>query len=161
MNGSKISLDIVSIILILLGLFWGLRRGFIRSFFFLVGILIAIYLGNLGTKFFTKDVVDRFNVSKDIAGFIIFIIVFFLSLTLINGIGFFIKRPKKGFGRFLDRLGGCVLGIVWGLGICGFLGIILSRFEPTRGWLSSTIILGITESWIRRIVERILSYGIG
>jgi len=59
----------------------------------------------------------------------------------------------------LDRLGGCVMGIVWGLGICGFLGIILSRFEATKLWLSSTIILGIAESWVRRIVERILSYG--
>ncbi|MGC8970922.1 MAG: CvpA family protein [bacterium] len=160
MNGSNISLDIVSIILIILGLFWGLRRGFIRSFFFLIGILIAIYFGNLGTKFFTKDIVDRFNISKDIAAFIVFMIVFFVSLTLINGIGFLIRRPKKGFGKFLDRLGGCVLGIVWGLGICGFLGIILSRFEYTRGWLSSTIILGIMESWVRRIIERILSYGI-
>jgi glyoxylate utilization-related uncharacterized protein len=45
------------------------------------------------------------------------------------------------------------------LGICGFLGIILSRFEATKLWLSSTIILGIAESWVRRIVERILSYG--
>jgi len=158
-NGSKISLDIISIILILLGLFWGLRRGFIRSFFFLLGIIFAIYLGNLGTRILTKEIVHRFNISKDIAGFIVFIAVFFISLGLINSIGFFIRRPKKGFGKILDRLGGCVMGIVWGLGICGFLGIILSRFEATKLWLSSTIILGIAESWVRRIVERILSYG--
>ncbi|MCX7796378.1 MAG: CvpA family protein [bacterium] len=158
-NGSKISLDIISIILILLGFFWGLRRGFIRSLFFLLGIIVAIYLGNLGTKIFVKDVVDRFNISKDIAGLIIFIIIFFISLSLINVIGFLIRRPKKGMGRLLDGLGGCVLGIVWGFGICGFLGIILSRFELTKSLLSSTIILGMAESWIRKMVERILSYG--
>lgn len=160
MNGSRISLDIISIILILLGLFWGLRRGFIRSLFFLLGIVLAIYLGNLGAKVFLKDVVARFNISKDLAGFIIFIVVFFISLGLINAIGFLIKRPKKGVGRFLDRLGGGVLGIVWGFGICGFLGIILSRFEFTKPLLSSTIVLGIAESWVRKIVERVLSYGV-
>ncbi len=159
MNGSKISLDIVSVILILLGFFWGLRKGFVRSLFFLLGIVIAIYLGNLATKVFVKDLVDRFNMSRDIAGFLIFIVIFFISLGLINALGFLIKRPKKGLGRVLDKLGGCVLGIVWGFGICGFLGIILSRFEFTKPWLSSTIILGIAESWIRKMVERILSYG--
>lgn len=159
MNGSKISLDIISIIFILLGFFWGLRKGFIRSLFFLLGIITAIYLGNLGTKMFIKDVINRFNISKDIAGFAIFTIIFVISLSLIYSVGLLLRRPKKGMGRVIDRLGGCVLGIVWGFGICGFLGIILSRFESTKSLLSSTIILGIAESWIRKIVERILSYG--
>lgn len=159
MNGSKISLDIISIIFILLGFFWGLRKGFIRSLFFLLGIIVAIYLGNLGTKMFIKDVINRFNISKDIAGFTIFTIIFVISLSLIYSVGLLLRRPKKGMGRVIDRLGGCVLGIVWGFGICGFLGIILSRFESTNSLLSSTIILGIAESWIRKIVERILSYG--
>lgn len=159
MNGSKISLDIISIIFILLGFFWGLRKGFIRSLFFLLGIITAIYLGNLGTKMFIKDVINRFNISKDIAGFAIFTVIFVISLSLIYSVGLLLRRPKKGMGRVIDRLGGCVLGIVWGFGICGFLGIILSRFESTNSLLSSTIILGIAESWIRKIVERILSYG--
>lgn len=159
MSGSKISLDIVSIILILLGFLWGIRRGALRSFFFILGIITGIYLGNLATKFFTDDIVDRFNISKDISGAIIFILTFFLALSIVNGLGLLIKRPKKGIGKFIDRLGGGVIGIFWGVGICGFLGILLSRYEFTKNLTSSTIIIGIAEFWVRKVVERIISYG--
>jgi len=158
-SGSKISLDIVSVILVLLGLLWGIRKGFLRSSFFLIGILAGIYIGNLCTRAFTADISNRFSISRDIAGAIVFIIVFFLALSLINGLGLLIKRPKRGFGKFIDRLGGGVIGIFWGFGICGFLGIILSRYEATKNLMPSTIIIGIAEFWVRKIVEGLLSYG--
>lgn len=159
MNGSKISIDIVSIILILLGLLWGIRRGLLRSSFFIIGTLVGIYLGNISTKAFTDDLSSRFNITKDIAGGIIFVAVFFLSLSLVNGIGFLFRRPKKGFGKIIDRLGGGVIGIFWGFGICGFLGILLSRYEFTKNLIPNTIIIGIAEFWVRKIIERILFYG--
>lgn len=159
MNGSRISIDIVSIILILLGFLWGIRKGFLRSSFFLIGILVGIYLGNITTKVLIDDFTNRFNITKEVAGGIIFVVVFFLSLSLINGLGLFIKRPKKGFGRILDRLGGGVIGIFWGIGICGLIGILLSRYEYTKNLTSSTIIIGIAEFWVGRIIEGILSYG--
>ncbi|HHV80618.1 TPA: CvpA family protein [bacterium] len=159
MSGSKISIDIVSVIFILLGLLWGIRKGFLRSSFFLIGILAGIYIGNLCTRFFTADISNRFIISRDIAGAIVFIIVFFLALSLINGLGLLIKRPKRGLGKFIDRLGGGVIGIFWGFGICGFLGIILSRYEATKNLMPSTIIIGIAEFWVRKIVEGLLSYG--
>lgn len=159
MNGSKVSLDIVSIFVIILGMFWGIRRGFFRSLFFLIGALSGIYLGNILTKTFTKDISNRLNISASISGFIIFGISFFIVLGLVNGLGILIKRPKKGIGKLLDRLGGGVVGIVWGVGICGLLGVILSRFDFTKALLPSTIILGLSEFWVRKIIERILSYG--
>jgi uncharacterized membrane protein required for colicin V production len=140
-------------------MFWGVRRGFLRSLFFLVGVIFGIYLGNISTKTFTKDISAKLNISTSIAGFIIFGISFFLVLSIVNGLGLLIRRPKKGIVKILDRLGGGVVGIVWGIGILGLLGVILSRFDFTKNLLPSTILLGLSEFWVRKIVERILSYG--
>jgi len=158
-NGSRISLDIIGVLLIILGMFWGLRRGFFRSLFFIIGIVVGIYLGNISIKVFTKDISNRFNIPNNIAGFIIFGVSFFIVLSLVNGLGFLIRKPKKGLLKVLDRLGGLIVGIVWGIGICGLLGVILSRFDFTKNLIPGTIVLGLSEFWVRKIIERILSYG--
>ncbi len=154
-NGNRISLDVIGILLIILGMFWGLRRGF----FFIFGIILGIYLGNIFIRAFAKGLSNRFNIPNNISGFIIFGVSFFLILSLVNGLGLLIKRPKKGLLRLLDRLGGLIVGIVWGIGICGLLGVILSRFDFTKNLLPGTIVLGLSEFWVKRIIEGILSYG--
>ena len=148
------SIDYAIIVIILLSIFFGCFRGFIRELLSLIGWFLAFYTAN----FFTDSLYQYIPFALDdtikyVAGyFIIFLLVLIFASIIIKLINKFIKSVGLSFSNFI--LGG-FFGFTRGVLIIFVMILLLEKtsFSLNPGWANSTYIPIIKNS-----VENTLPY---
>ena len=157
-------IDWITVTIILFFIIWGYKTGIINAIFYTIAIYIAILLSglfagrvlNIVWNSLDSDINNK-TLSTIIGYIIIFIITLLIGKLLISII-------KKTFTfstiRFLDKLGGILLGILAGSMICGAMITISARYVylPSSMEISSEKTLGrnieeITESISKEFFE--------
>ena len=147
-------IDYAIIVIILLSIFFGCFRGFIRELLSLIGWFLAFYTAN----FFTDSVYQYIPFALDdtikyITGyFIIFLLVLIFASIIIKLINKFIKSVGLSFSNFI--LGG-FFGFTRGVLIIFVMILLLEKtsFSLNPGWANSTYI-----PIIKKSVENTLPY---
>jgi membrane protein required for colicin V production len=147
-------IDYAIIVIILLSIFFGCFRGFIRELLSLIGWFLAFYTAN----FFTDSLYQYIPFALDdtikyITGyFIIFLLVLIFASIIIKLINKFIKSVGLSFSNFI--LGG-FFGFTRGVLIIFVMILLLEKtsFSLNPGWANSTYI-----PIIKKSVENTLPY---
>tara|TARA_B100000427_G_scaffold39758_1_gene28624 strand:+ start:92 stop:724 length:633 start_codon:yes stop_codon:yes gene_type:complete len=157
-------IDWITVTIILFFIIWGYKTGIINAIFYTIAIYIAILLSGLFAGRVLNIVwnsLDSDINNKTLSTIIGYIIIFVITLLIGKLI---ISIIKKTFTfstiRFLDKLGGIILGIVAGSMICGAMITISARYVylPSSLEISSEKTLGrnieeITESISKEFFE--------
>ncbi|MBY5951077.1 CvpA family protein [Algoriphagus sp. NF] len=135
----KSLVDIVIILLLALGAYEGYKKGFLLGILGLVGFVVALVLGfyfmEPAAEWLGENV-DSINLAYPILGFLI---IFILSILLINGVGWILKKimDLTILGSF-DKMGGVLFGILKA-------GFFLSLFL----WFTNEFDLDLPKKWER------------
>jgi membrane protein required for colicin V production len=147
-------IDYVLISIILLSLFFGCYRGFVKELLSLIGWVLAFYLSNRFAEFFVTILPFEFEASvKFIVSYLsIFIAVLIFSSLIIKALNKFFKHIGLGFSNFI--LGG-LFGIFRGILAVYLLIFLVERtyFVVNPVWLYSP-----TVPIVKLFVEKTLSY---
>jgi len=124
-------LDIALIIILVLGLLWGMKTGLIGAIFTAVGILVGWVLAGQ----MADDIGGLFesSLSSDtLVTVVSYAIIIIASVVIIGFIGKIAKpiltTATLGMSGMVDKLGGLALGLVIGLAIAGVCITGMARF---------------------------------
>ncbi|MDG2252229.1 MAG: CvpA family protein [Methylophilaceae bacterium] len=140
--------------IILISLFFGFYRGFIRELLALIGLVLAFYCANKYSTIFTSYIPFGFDapINKIITYLCIFILVLILSALIIKLINKFIKSAGLSF---INIFMGGFFGFIRGL-LISILIIYLvekSEFSLSESWYTSSVVLLLKET-----MEKTLPY---
>ncbi|MDB4042459.1 CvpA family protein [Methylophilaceae bacterium] len=140
--------------IILISLFFGFYRGFIRELLALIGLVIAFYCANKFSDLFISYVPFGFDdsINKIITYLVIFILVLIISALIIKLINKFIKSAGLSF---INIFMGGFFGFIRGL-LISILIIYLaekSEFSLSESWYTSSVVLLLKET-----MEKTLPY---
>ena len=140
--------------IILISLFFGFYRGFIRELLALIGLVIAFYCANKYSDLFISYVPFGFDdsINKIITYLVIFILVLIISALIIKLINKFIKSAGLSF---INIFMGGFFGFIRGL-LISILIIYLaekSEFSLSESWYTSSVVLLLKET-----MEKTLQY---
>ena len=132
-------LDIIFGLLLLILIFYGLKKGLIRIALFFIACLIGWILSGIFTPTITKVLPD-FSLDKNIISGIIYFILILICILITSSL----TKPLKsilslatfGFSALIDRIGGIIIGVIFAFVIITISIISLSRityhFEVTN-----------------------------
>ena len=140
--------------IILISLFFGFYRGFIRELLALIGLVLAFYYANKYSDLFISYVPFGFDdsINKIITYLVIFILVLIISALIIKLINKFIKSAGLSF---INIFMGGFFGFIRGL-LISILIIYLaekSEFSLSESWYTSSVVLLLKET-----MEKTLPY---
>tara|TARA_B100000768_G_C11232177_1_gene355587 strand:- start:129 stop:629 length:501 start_codon:yes stop_codon:yes gene_type:complete len=140
--------------IILISLFFGFYRGFIRELLALIGLVLAFYCANKYSDLFISYVPFGFDdsINKIITYLVIFILVLIISALIIKLINKFIKSAGLSF---INIFMGGFFGFIRGL-LISILIIYLaekSEFSLSESWYTSSVVLLLKET-----MEKTLPY---
>ena len=123
-----LTVELVIVLIMVYSLWNGYRRGLLRSFFFLIGLVAATFVAlSLYARcggYLTRD----FNIPHPWAEFLSFSLIWIAVSSFVNGVGAVTKKITKFlFIGWLDNLGGAILGLGKGLLIVSLLLVSLTR----------------------------------
>jgi len=121
-------LDIVIIVVaVLLGIA-GLRQGIIKTVFGIAGLIVGIVLAG---RYYDELAALIFPTGATWANIAAFIIILLATLIVANVIGWFVaKLVHLVLLGWLDRLVGCVLGVIIGGLLCAAILAIVVKYSP-------------------------------
>ncbi|TDX46797.1 membrane protein required for colicin V production [Orenia marismortui] len=121
-------LDLIIIILSLIFMVKGYKIGLIRQFTAILAIVIGIYIAQEQYKIIGDLIFNKFDLSRQIAEFISFIIIILIVTLIINLLGYFIIQMLDiMFLSFIDSFGGLLFGFIKGLLILYIALIVLNK----------------------------------
>lgn len=104
--------DIVIIVVLLIGFFSGIGRGFVRGLMGLVALIVGIMIAS-GNYQRLADSVLSFMPGEHGAEILSFLLIFLVVVLLVGLIGRIVSRAlKQASLGWLDRLAGAILGVV-------------------------------------------------
>jgi membrane protein required for colicin V production len=104
--------DIVIIVVLLIGFFSGIGRGFVRALMGLVALVVGIMIAS-GNYQRLADSVLSFMPGEHGAEILSFVVIFLVVVLLVGLIGRIVSRAlKQASLGWLDRLAGAILGVV-------------------------------------------------
>ena len=147
-------IDFFLTFIILISLFFGFYRGFIRELLALIGLVMAFYYANKYSGLFISYVPFGFEdpINKIITYLIIFILVLIFAALIIKLINKFIKAAGLSF---INIFMGGFFGFIRGL-LISILIIYLvekSEFSLSESWYTSSVVLLLKET-----MEKTLPY---
>jgi membrane protein required for colicin V production len=115
--------DIIILIVLAIGLFKGFGNGFVRGLFGLAAVVLGIMFAAGNYEQVAEVLLSRLAISEQWQSILAFLIIFVVTLILVNVVGKIISKALKlsALG-WLDRLVGGVLGLIMS---CLFIGMIL------------------------------------
>ena len=121
-------LDIVIIVVaVLLGIV-GLRRGIIRTVFGIVGLIVGIVLAG---RYYDELAALIFPAGATWAHIAAYIIILLATLLVVGVIGWLVaKLVHLVLLGWLDRLVGCILGVIIGGLLCAAILAIVVKYSP-------------------------------
>ena len=124
--------DISILIIIILSIFFGIKNGFIKSFFNLIKWILIFYL--IKNCFnFLRPIVDQYVSNQTISDILIFIftlVTTYIAISFINRIIIGILQPKRS--AFLDLSFGAIFGIFRGYIIFVLIFFFINSNIPSR-----------------------------
>ena len=132
-------LDIVIIVVaVLLGIA-GLRQGIIKTVFGIAGLIVGIVLAG---RYYDELAALIFPTGATWANIAAFIIILLATLIVANVIGWFVaKLVHLVLLGWLDRLVGCVLGVIIGVLLCAaILAIVVKYSTGTETVISQSVL---------------------
>jgi membrane protein required for colicin V production len=104
--------DVVIIVVLLIGFFSGIGRGFVRGIFGLVALVVGLMIAS-GNYQRLADAALRFMPGENGPEILGFVVIFLVVVLLVGLIGRIISRALRHVSLgWLDRLAGAVLGLV-------------------------------------------------
>jgi len=104
--------DVVIIVVLLIGFFSGIGRGFVRGILGLIALVVGILIAS-GNYQRLADSVLSFMPGKNGPEILGFVVIFLVVVLLVGLVGRIISRALKQVSLgWLDRLAGAILGIV-------------------------------------------------
>ncbi len=126
-------LDIVIIVILVVPMFLGFRRGLIGTVLPLIGIVLGIVVAGQGYSYVAEHWLSGWLESPAQANIVAFILIFILLMIAIT----VVTKLVRGFLGLLllgwiDKFGGLVFGLVMGGVVAGALLSIVSKFFSSR-----------------------------
>lgn len=119
-------LDRIILIIVGIGACIGLYRGFFREAIGIAGIVLAAIAANLASPF-TKPYASSFIESDTIASIVVWVIVFFFSMFLLNRLAVLLDHFMDSISLgWINRLAG---GLIGALKFCIIVALIISLLE--------------------------------
>lgn len=119
-------LDRIILIIVGIGACIGLYRGFFREAIGIAGIVLAAIAANLASPF-TKPFANNFIESETIASIVVWVIVFFFSMFLLNRLAVLLDQFMDSISlSWINRLAG---GLIGALKFCIIVALIISLLE--------------------------------
>jgi membrane protein required for colicin V production len=133
--------------IILVSLFFGFYRGFVRELLALFGLVVAFYCANKYSNLFVSYVPFDFDepINNIIIYLAIFILILIVSALIIKLINKFIKSAGLSF---INIFMGGFFGFVRGLLISMLIIYLVekSEFPLTESWYTSSVVLLLKET---------------
>lgn len=119
-------LDRIILIIIGIGACIGLYRGFFKEAVGIAGLVLAAIAANLASPF-TKPYANQFIESETLASIVVWLIVFFLAMFLLNRLAVLLDHFMDSISLgWINRLGG---GVVGALKFGIFVALLISLCE--------------------------------
>jgi len=149
--------DVVTLIILLRTTYIGLDRGFSVEIFKFLGIILALAAGLNFYRPLSQFLAGHSFLPISLAQILSFLAVVFISVLLFKVIQLFFNAIlKTEFVKWLDKIGGLILGIVRGILICALLFITLlllpwnyPNYSIKQRSLSGSPILKVAETFYR------------
>jgi membrane protein required for colicin V production len=122
--------DIVLGVFVVVFLVIGVRKGLIREVAGFIGLVVAFIVGIAGTRFWSELIVIELHFPPSIATVVSFILLFTLVFLLFRAAGSFLFTilHLSPLG-WLDRVGGCIVGLLKGALIVSLVLLILGTLS--------------------------------
>ncbi|HDK26669.1 MAG TPA: CvpA family protein [Candidatus Atribacteria bacterium] len=131
--------DVSIMIILLLNMITGVRRGIIRGMITFIGIIAAIFLAIFWFKEIGEYISLHTTLSKEISNIIGFAVVFLGVYLTARIIGMFLKKVfSLLFISWIDALGGALFGLFKGSLIVGVI-LIIVTFIPLPVFISDQL----------------------
>jgi membrane protein required for colicin V production len=122
-------IDAVAVLIMILFLVAGARKGFIREATGLVAIILAFILGITGAPIWSEILVEKTGLPNSLATLIAFLLIFILVFILIRALGGLLFRVIRATPLdILDRLGGSLFGLLKGALVISLVLVLLGLF---------------------------------
>jgi membrane protein required for colicin V production len=106
-------IDIAISLFLVLGAYFGYKRGFLAELFFLTALVLGVFIGFKFTGWGIIYLHKQFNADTDFLPYISFFIIFILIVVLVIFIGNRIKHlMDETFLGKVDSIGGAILGVM-------------------------------------------------
>ncbi len=106
-------IDIVIALLLVLGGYFGYKRGFLAELFFFTALILGVLLGFKFTGWGVAYLHQHFNADKTFLPYLSFFIIFILVVILVVFLGNRIKHlMDQSFLGKVDSVAGAVLGVM-------------------------------------------------
>jgi len=106
-------IDIAITLLLVLGAYFGYKRGFLAELFFFTALVLGVLIGFKFTGWGVSYLHSRFNADTDFLPYLSFFIIFIVVVLLVIFIGNRIKHlMDETFLGKVDSLAGAVLGVM-------------------------------------------------
>jgi membrane protein required for colicin V production len=142
--------DVVIIVVLLIGLFSGIGRGFVRGLMGLVALVVGIMIAS-GNYQRLADSVLSFVPGERWPEILSFVVIFLVVVLLVGLIGRIISKAlRKASLGWLDRLAGAILGVVVASVILGVILLLaaMGGLEDQRILVESRMaprVIGVTD----------------
>ncbi|MFH2012491.1 MAG: CvpA family protein [Pseudomonadota bacterium] len=151
-------LDTVIIVIIVISIIIGIKRGLVKEAFSLLSLILGIFIASRSYMEGAK-IIDKLIHHPNIAKIISFIAIFLLVAVLLSIISILIKKLIKFVQLgWIDRLGGLAFGFVRGGIIIGVLLILITKYPVlgsdkwVKGSLTAPFFLHFIES-LRKLIQ--------
>ena len=135
-------LDIVILVIVVVGIFLGLRIGIIKAALSLAGVIVGVILA--GRYYVPLAEQLTFISQEDVAEGVAFAIILIVVMVIAGILATFLKWAASAVMLgWVNRLGGAVFGLVLGAILCGALLAIWVKFFGIAGVISQSSLAAI------------------
>ncbi len=143
-------LDIICLVVVFIFLLYGWGLGLIACFVSLAGVIIGSFLGVLLIKAVFLPIVIE-------------VILFFIVLVIISGIGHIIGKFLGKIGKFIpgNRLAGALLGLLIGIYAGGLVIFLLSLFNKKNMEFNELIKTSVLAQHLLGLFKKLIPFVLG
>lgn len=132
-------IDFIILVLILLLVILGYRKGIIISLAGIAALVLGIYAAVHFSNYLDATLMEHLKPSRKWLPILSFSLTFLLVLIGVIIVGKLTEKIVDVVGLgFFNRLGGAVLGLAKGIILISILIFILSNIDPREKWLTPT-----------------------
>ena len=138
MGQTNYVIDFILLLCLGWGAYKGFRKGFIKQFFMILALVLAIWSGFAFASRLVPFMQNHFQLSDVVCYFVSFFVVFFLFLILVNISGFLVTKIADFIALgLINRLAGAVFGIFTNAFILSALILLFSRVNEKKQFVDS------------------------
>ncbi|NTV63084.1 MAG: CvpA family protein [Oscillochloris sp.] len=128
-------IDVVFLLLFITSVVVGFFQGMIRLFVLLAALYLSLVLASLYYTSVGQWLIQNFGSQRFVAQYVGFVLVFFFGFLLLAAAGLYTFRYAHlpGSLKYLDHIGGVILGMLLGVFFIGTFAAVLYNLMIVRG----------------------------